>query len=99
MDQVDIDPITLETILDEQNRGPLTIKARDQLHAEIQSAADEADLERLAALSALDFDRQKKAAAKKMGISVPTLKNEVLKRRQDARAAVVGVESLHPKRR
>ena len=48
----------------------------------MRNVADEAEFTRLAALSSVEFDREKKAATKTLGISIATLKEEVLKRRQ-----------------
>ena len=42
---------------------------------------DEAEFQRLAELSRVDYDRERKAAAKKLNITLPTLDIEVAERR------------------
>lgn len=84
---MDIDPQQVDSIIAEQNRGPSAVEAQAERQKQLRDAADEAEFTRLANLSPVGFDREKKAATKKMGISVATLKEEVLKRRQVANSA------------
>ncbi len=83
---MDLDLQQLESILEAQNRGPAAVETKAQLQENLRAAADEAEFARLATLSPVEFDREKKAAAKTMGVSIATLRQEVSKRRQDGRS-------------
>ena len=78
------------TITAEQTRSYLAemngLPCAIETQARLRSASDELELTRLAALSPMDFDREKKSAAKKMGISIATLVEEVRKRRPEERS-------------
>jgi len=80
---MDIAPQQVDSILAEQDRGPAAVEAKARMQKQLRDETDEAELTRLAALSPLEFDREKKAAAKKMGgVSIATLRQEVSKRKQ-----------------
>jgi putative DNA primase/helicase len=82
--------------LDDLLSRPSAIEAKAKLQQELRKAADEAEFTRLAALPPVELDREKKAAAKKMGISIATLVDEVLKRREGAQSVASATESLAP---
>ena len=77
--------------------NPLVLKST-ALEEAGSSGGDDAELDRLAKLTPLDYDREREAAAKSLGVRVPTLDVLVKARREErsALAATALVTSIDP---
>ena len=93
---MDLDPQQTESILAELDRGPSALEAKARMQHQLRDETDEAEFTRLAALSPVEFDREKKSAAQKMGVSMATLRQEVSKRKQNGCATKAAAQWAPP---
>src|SRR5271163_3385453 len=77
---MDIDPKQVDSILAEQNLGPSAIEAQVETQKQLRSAADEAEIDRLIALSPLDRAREWHSAAERLGVKIADLRAAVRER-------------------